>query len=121
MESDHPPEINPAVLAQEQQQYEQRGARRDRERHPLLSLRSAFILTMALLVALGAGGLLYAAHHSIAQAVLGAGAAFAATATFLNWVIELRSGRGGSTSGRHDVRFGPVVPGHRILVSVGRD
>ena len=56
----------------------------------LLSLRSAFVLTLALLVALAAGGLLYAAHHSIAQAVLGAGGAFAATATFLNWVIELR-------------------------------
>jgi len=57
----------------------------------LLSLRSAFILTSALLVAMGAGGLLYAAHRSITQAVLGAGAAFAAAATFLNWVIELRA------------------------------
>jgi hypothetical protein len=55
----------------------------------LLSLRSAFVLTLALLVALAAGGLLYAAHRSIALAVLGAGGAFAAAATFFNVVIEL--------------------------------
>lgn len=59
----------------------------------LLSLRSAYVLTMALLIALAAGGLLYAAHHSIALAVLGAGAAFAAAVTFLHWVIELRAAR----------------------------
>jgi hypothetical protein len=42
----------------------------------LLSLRSAYVLTMALLVAIGAGVLLYAAHHSMPLAVLGAGTAF---------------------------------------------
>jgi hypothetical protein len=61
----------------------------DGRKRALLSLRSAFVLTLALLVALAAGGLLYAAHHSIAPAVLGAGGAFAASVTFLNWVIEL--------------------------------
>jgi hypothetical protein len=33
----------------------------------LLSLRSAVVLTVALLVAIAAGGLLFAAHRSMAQ------------------------------------------------------
>ena len=62
----------------------------DERKRALISLRSAFVLTLALLVALAAGGLLYAAHRSIALAVLGAGGAFAAAATLFNWMIELR-------------------------------
>jgi hypothetical protein len=103
----------------------------------LLPLRSAFVLTLALLVALAAGGLMYAAHRSIALAVLGAGGAFAAAVTFLNWVIELRATRANlclrcnekiklpaahRSSRRHDVGLRrPAVPGHRILAGVGRD
>jgi hypothetical protein len=60
----------------------------DQPHRGLLSVRSAFVLTRALLVAIGAGGLLYAAHHSVALAVLGAGGAFAAAVTFFNVVIE---------------------------------
>ena len=63
----------------------------DGRKRALLPLRSAFILTLALLVAIGAGVLLYAAHRSIALAVLGAGAAFAASATLFNWMIELQA------------------------------
>jgi hypothetical protein len=72
----------------------------------LLPLRSAFVLTLALLVALAAGGLLYAAHRSIALAVLGAGGAFAAAVTFFNVVIELRPA---VTSRRQDAAAGAVA------------
>ena len=69
----------------------------DGRKPALLPLRSAFVLTLALLVALAVGGLLYVAHRSVALAVLGAGGAFAAAATLFNWMIELRSaGRPGS-------------------------
>jgi hypothetical protein len=59
------------------------------ERKPaLLSLRSAFVLTLALLTAMGAGALLLAAHRPIALAVLGAGGAFAAALPLLDRMIE---------------------------------
>lgn len=57
----------------------------------LLTVRSALILLMASLSAIGAGWLLYAAHHSFALAVLGGAAAFAAAVPFLNSVIDERS------------------------------
>jgi hypothetical protein len=56
----------------------------------LLSLRSAYVLTMALLVALAAGGLLYAAHHSMPLAVFGGGGAFGVALPLFNSMIELR-------------------------------
>lgn len=78
------------ILEKTRQQPGQRRTCRDQDEHrALVSLRSAFILTVALLVALAAGGLLYAAHRSIALAVLGAGGAFAAAVTFFNVLIEL--------------------------------
>jgi hypothetical protein len=78
----------------------------DGRKPALLPLRSAFVLTLALLVALAVGGLLYVAHRSVALAVLGAGGAFAAAATLFNWMIELRSaGRPGSL---------PVLPADRV-------
>jgi len=58
----------------------------------LLSQRSAFILTWALLVALVAGRLLYAEHHSIVLAVLGGGGAFGVALKLINDMIELRPG-----------------------------
>lgn len=61
----------------------------DGRKPALLSLRSALVLTMALLIALAAGGLLYAAHHSIVLAVLGGGGAFGVALKLINDMIEL--------------------------------
>ena len=54
----------------------------------LVSLRSAFVLTLALFTAISAGALLFAAHRPIALAVLGAGGAFAAALPLLDRMIE---------------------------------
>jgi hypothetical protein len=62
----------------------------DGRKRALLSLRSAFVLTLTLLVTIAAGGLLYAAYHSTVLAVLGAGGAFAAALKLINDMIELR-------------------------------
>jgi hypothetical protein len=59
-----------------------------REPRPLLTVRSALILLLASLSAIGAGCLLYAAHHSFALAVLGGAAAFAAAVPLFNSVID---------------------------------
>jgi hypothetical protein len=56
--------------------------------HGLLSVRSALVLSLALLAALGGAGLLFAAHRSPPLIALGAGAIFAAALQLLNSVIE---------------------------------
>jgi hypothetical protein len=56
----------------------------------LLSVRSALILALALLTAIGAAGLLYAAHRPVALIVLGGLGAFAAALKLLNDVIDQR-------------------------------
>jgi hypothetical protein len=89
MRPDDRPKIKPSILAKEQQKQRERELLRDRYSHPLLSQRSAFVLTLALLVAIGAGVLLYAAHHSIPLAVLGAGGAFGVALPLFNSMIEL--------------------------------
>jgi hypothetical protein len=55
----------------------------------LLSVRAAFILTVAVLAALGGAGLLYAAHRPVALIVLGAAGTFAAALKMLDSLIEL--------------------------------
>jgi hypothetical protein len=60
----------------------------ERQLRGLLTVRSAVILLFASLAAIGAGCLLYAAHHSFALAVLGGAAAFAAAVPFFNSVID---------------------------------
>lgn len=62
----------------------------EEHRHALLSLRSAFVLSLALIIAICAGVLLFYAHHSVPVAVLGAGAAFAGAVTLVNGVVELQ-------------------------------
>lgn len=56
----------------------------------MLSLRSAFVLSLALIIAICAGVLLFYAHHSVPLAVLGAGAAFAGAVTLVNTLVELQ-------------------------------
>jgi hypothetical protein len=53
----------------------------------LLSERSALILTMALLIAVGAGCLLYAAHQPVVMVVLTTGGVFAGALRLLNDLI----------------------------------
>jgi hypothetical protein len=55
----------------------------------LLSVRSAFVLTVAVLAALGGAGLFYAAHRPVALIVLGAVGIFAAALKLLDSLIEL--------------------------------
>jgi hypothetical protein len=55
----------------------------------LLSVRSAFVLTVAVLAALGGAGLFYAAHRPAALIVLGAVGIFAAALKLLDSLIEL--------------------------------
>jgi hypothetical protein len=74
-------------------------------KRPLLSLRSAFVLTLAQLVAIATGVLLYAAHRSMALAVLGAGGAFAAAVTLFNSIIELRPAMAASMPRRKSSRY----------------
>jgi membrane protein YdbS with pleckstrin-like domain len=59
-------------------------------RHALLSLRSAFVLSVALVIAICAGVLLFYVHHSVPLAVLGAGATFAGAVTLVNVLVELQ-------------------------------
>ena len=54
----------------------------------LLSLRAAFILTVAVLAGLGAAGLLYVAHRPAAQVTLGAVGVFCGALKLLDSMIE---------------------------------
>src|SRR5271165_3957546 len=61
----------------------------DPERHSLLSVRSALVLSLALTVALLGAGLLYEAHRPVPLIVLGAVGIFAAALKLLDSMIEL--------------------------------
>jgi hypothetical protein len=54
----------------------------------LLSIRTAVILALALLVAIGAGILTYLQDRALASAALVAAAAWAASVTFFNALID---------------------------------
>jgi hypothetical protein len=57
----------------------------------LLSVRSALVLTLAVLAALGGAGLLYLAHRPVALVVLGAIGILAAALKLFDSTIELGS------------------------------
>lgn len=61
----------------------------DRRPRGLLSVRSALVLTLAVLAALGGAVLLYAAHRPAALIALGAVGIFAAALKFFDEMIEL--------------------------------
>lgn len=63
-----------------------RGSSTD-DRDPLLTLRAAFILTAALIVATAAGVLMYLMTGSASGAALAAGSAIAAAITLLNGIV----------------------------------
>jgi hypothetical protein len=63
----------------------------DRPSRALLSVRSALVLTVALLVGFGAAALLYLAHRPVALIALGAAGFFGGALKLLNSLIELRS------------------------------
>ena len=73
----------------------------------LLSVRSALVLTVAVLAALGGAGLFYAAHRPVALTVLGAVGIFAAALKLLDSLIELSPSNLRSVLGRRGV-FTPV-------------
>jgi hypothetical protein len=59
-----------------------------RRSRPLLSVRSALVFELALLVAIGGAGLLYLAHRSPAQLTLGGLGIFALALKFFAEMIE---------------------------------
>ena len=59
------------------------------EPRKLLSVRSALVLTLAVLAALGGAALLYAAHRPVALIVLGAVGILAAALKLFDSMIEL--------------------------------
>jgi hypothetical protein len=60
----------------------------DQPQRGLLSVRSALVLTLALIAASGGAVLLYAAHRPAALIVLGAFGIFAAALTLIDRMIE---------------------------------
>jgi hypothetical protein len=62
--------------------------RPDQPQRGLLSVRSALVLTLALIAAGGGAVLLYAAHRPTALIVLGACGIFAAALTLIDRMIE---------------------------------
>lgn len=60
----------------------------NRDRDSLVSLRTLVILALATLVAIAAGALAYLSEESLSQAVLAAGAAFAAASLFLHQITQ---------------------------------
>ncbi|MEU6964993.1 hypothetical protein ACFYWU_33885 [Streptomyces chrestomyceticus] len=57
------------------------------QHQPLLGLRTALILAIAVAAAAAAGVLTYRAEHSTAAALLAGGGTFAGTVLFLNTII----------------------------------
>jgi hypothetical protein len=57
---------------------------------PLLSLRAAVILTLALILGIAAGLLTYTAHRNLADATLFGGGAMATAVVVLNGLIARR-------------------------------
>jgi hypothetical protein len=66
-----------------------KGGSPDEDPGKLLSVRSALVLALAVLAALGGAALLYAAHRPVALVVLGAVAVCAAALKFFDSMIEL--------------------------------
>jgi hypothetical protein len=62
----------------------------DRPPHTLLSVRSALVLTVALLIGFGGAALLYAAHRPVALVALGGLGFFGGALKLLDSMIELR-------------------------------
>lgn len=60
----------------------------EREPRRLLPVRSALILLLAVLSAIGAGWLVYVAHHTIALAVLAGATAFAGAVYLFDSIID---------------------------------
>jgi hypothetical protein len=60
----------------------------NRDREPLVSLRTLVILSLATLIAISAGALTLASGSPLPQAALAAGAAFAGTSLFLHQVTQ---------------------------------
>lgn len=56
-------------------------------KNPLLPLRSAFVLIVALLIGLAAGGLTYLVTHSPPAAVLAGGGVFGSSVALLHKLI----------------------------------
>ena len=69
----------------------QPAPRKDARPARLLTIRSALILALAVLSALGCAGLLYLAYRPPALIVLGAVGVFAAAVKLLDSLIELRA------------------------------
>jgi hypothetical protein len=67
-----------------------KGGSGDREPRKLLSVRSALVLTLAVLAALGGAALLYAAHRPVALVVFGAVGVLAFALKLFDSMIELR-------------------------------
>jgi hypothetical protein len=65
-----------------------KGGSLGREPRKLLSVRSALVLTLAVLAGLGGAALLYAAHRPAALVAFGAIGVLAVALKFFDWLIE---------------------------------
>ena len=54
---------------------------------PLLTLRAAIVLLLAVLAAVAAAGLTWLSRHNVAEAALAGLAAFATGAKFFDWLV----------------------------------
>jgi hypothetical protein len=65
-----------------------RGSRPTRKTHGLLSVRSALVLALAALTAIGGAALLFASHEPTAVVALGGFASFAGAVKLFDYLIE---------------------------------
>ena len=87
-----------------------KGGSPDEDPGKLLSVRSALVLALAVLAALGGAALLYAAHRPVALVVLGAVAVCAAALKFFDSMIELSALDTRSGLRYRGFLFGAVLP-----------